>query len=313
MPSNTLSNSLEFARSEESRLCTEEEIRLLRLPILMVLCLAMAAVAAPTIGTITSNGRFHLNGAEVWNQSALLDGAAIRTETSASRLLLRNGTDLRLGTATTGKVYADRVELEAGAVEGLLPTTFRLETGVLRVRIQGENSRAHVRVSDGQVLVASLQGMVRVHGAQGILLAAVQEGTAVQLSAAEQGTKAGAQLTGVIQHHNYRYFLTDETSGVTVELKGEDVAKYAGRRVTIHGEVDTAATPAGKAEYAIRVKKIEVATEAAVSPPNLATKPTMRAVTKAGIVAGVVVAGVATTGLVVAGSEEEPSTVSPRP
>lgn len=65
----------------------------------LLVCLAMVAAAAPTIGTITSNGRFQMNGAEIWNQGAVFDGASIETEKSISRLLLRNGTDLRIGAA----------------------------------------------------------------------------------------------------------------------------------------------------------------------------------------------------------------------
>jgi hypothetical protein len=291
--------------------------------LLAVLAAGTSATAA-TIGTITSNGRFQMNGAEVWNQAALMEGSAVQTGTSATRLLLRNGTDVRIGSVSSGKVFANRMVLENGSLEGLLARSFRLETALLGLRVEGDNARAHVRVNDGSILVASLQGSVQVRGAQGLLLASLPEGNAVQLSTSSEGTTVGTRLTGVIQHKNYRYYLKDETTGVTVELKGEQPAKYVGRRMTIQGDIDSAATSGGNAEYVVRVTQVESPAAEASTAVGAGSGGSGSGIGKAGgvggglgtgakvgIIAGVAVAGAATTGLVVAGDGEEPGSVSP--
>lgn len=281
---------------------------MIRKVVSLLVCLAMVAAAAPTIGTITSNGRFQMNGAETWNQGAVFDGASIETEKSISRLLLRNGTDLRIGAASQGRIYADRMILESGAVEGVLSNTFRLETPALGLRVHGENVRAHVEVTDGKVLVSSLAGAVSVRGPGGLLLASVQEGNAVQLSGGN-GATAGVELTGVIEYRNSVYLLKDCASNVTVQLKGSEVAKYVGKNVTVNGEVDPSKPSVSSAEYSVGVKQVKSAPDN--SPACSVSAGGMGTGAKVGIIAGVVVAGAATTGLVIAGSDEQQQTVSP--
>jgi hypothetical protein len=285
--------------------------------------LMSTTVLAATIGTITSTGRFHMNGAEVWNQAALMEGTSLQTGQTATRLLLRNGTDMRIGATSSGKVFANRMVLENGSLEGLLARSFRLETAQLGLQVEGENARAHVRVSDGQILVASLQGAVRVRGSQGLLLANLSEGNAVALSAQPEGTTVGTRLTGVIQHKNYRYYLTDETTNVTVELRGELPSKNVGKRVTIQGDVDSAAVPSENADYAVRVTQVTNPAEAAASgagagggtgggaAAGAAGGTGMATGAKVAIIGGVAAAGAATTGLVVAGGSDDKPQVSP--
>lgn len=284
----------------------------------MVAVLALAS--SPTIGTISSSGRFQLDGAEIWNQSSIFDGVSVQTQKAASRLLLRNGTDLRLGAATQSRVYADRMILSSGALEGLLSSQFRVETGTLGLRVQGQNARAHIRVQDGEVLVASLQGPVSVRGAQGILLASLAEGNSVRLSASQGGT-AGAKLTGVVRQKGSSYFLKDESTNVIAEIRGADVAKHVGKRVTVTGQVDLATKAVGDAEYVVRGATFEspvggasTATTGASSTTGAATKGAgMSTMAKVGIVGGIAVAGGATTGLVIANSEDKKDTVSAQP
>ncbi|MCU0227545.1 MAG: hypothetical protein MUF01_07880 [Bryobacterales bacterium] len=273
-------------------------------------CTGMVA-AAPTIGTISSNGRFQMNGAETWNQSALQDGALIETGSSASRLLLRNGTDLRIAADSSSRVYADRMLLRNGVVQGILANTFRLETGVLGLRLHGEQAHAHVHVDRDRVLIASLQGTLKVRGSAGNLLASVTEGNAVQLSQAQPGAAAEVQLNGLIQHSKDGYFIKDTTSNVVVQLKGSAVAKYVGKTGNIRGTVDSSKPTVPNAEYVVRLDEWEEAAAAVIAGKTPAKTAGMGAATKTGIIAGVVVAAASTTGLVVAGDSEEAQTVSP--
>lgn len=273
---------------------------------------ALALASSPTIGTISSSGRFQLDGAAIWNQSSIFDGVSVQTQKAASRLLLRNGTDLRLGAATQSRVYADHMILSSGALEGLLSSQFRVETGTLGLQVQGQNARAHIRVQDGEVLVASLQGPVSVRGAQGILLASLAEGNSVRLSAAQGGT-AGAKLTGVVRQKGSSYFLTDESTNVTAEIRGAEVAKYVGKRITVTGEVDLATKAAGEAEYVVRGVTFESPVGGASSTGTAGQAAGLSTAAKVGIISGIAVVGATTTGLVVAKTDERPSTVSPQP
>lgn len=272
-------------------------------------CVAMVA-AAPTIGTISSNGRFQMNGAETWNQSPLQEGALIETGSSASRLLLRNGTDLRISADSASQVYADRMLLRNGSVQGILANTFRLETGLMGLRLHGEQVHAHVQVENNRVLIASLQGTLKVRGSAGNLLASVTEGNAVQLSQAQPGAAAEVQLNGMVQHSKDGYFVKDTTSNVVVQLRGSAVAKYVGKTGNIRGAVDSSKPSVPNAEYVVRLEEWEEVAAAAPAT-KAAAAAGMGTGTKVGIIAGVVVAAASTTGLVVAGDSEDTQTVSP--
>ncbi|MCZ2157448.1 MAG: hypothetical protein LC114_26730 [Bryobacterales bacterium] len=280
---------------------------------LIIVSLSASSFGA-AIGTITSNGRFEIEGASIWNHGTLLDGSRIATGPASSRLHLASGNDIRLGTASRARVYADRLLLESGTAQGNLPASFRMETSPLGLRIEGTGSDpalAQVRVNDkGEVLIASLAGSLAVRGPRGVLLAQLLEGNAVQLSATEGGATASTKLTGVVTHKAGTYFLTDEVTGVTAELRGEQIAKYVGKQITATGDLAAGTTPAAGAEYVVVVHSIEL--PAAASGSAAAAAAGMSVAAKAGIVAGIAVAGGVTAGVVAAG-DESPETVSPEP
>ncbi|MDZ7636974.1 MAG: hypothetical protein U5J83_01750 [Bryobacterales bacterium] len=277
--------------------------------------LSFAALsAAATIGTITSSGRFELEGATIWNQGTMLEGARVATGTAASRLQFSGGTDLRLGAASHARVYADRLLLESGSVQGHLPANFRMETATLGLRVEGAGAQAQIKVNDrGNVIVASLTGSLAVRNPQGVLLAQLQEGNAVELSSSQGGATASTKLTGKLKNKDGKYFLTDEVTGVTAELHGADLAKYAGKRIYATGNLDAASTPAAGAEYVVQVQLIELPDDDPDAAAVLLKKGgTLSPLAKVGIVGGIAVAGGVTAGVVAAG-EDSQQTVSPQP
>lgn len=303
----------ERRRVSANRPIKEENLKPLIYATLIILSLAASSFGA-AIGTITSSGRFEMEGATVWNHGTLLDGSRIATGPASSRLQLTGGNDLRLGTASRARVHADRLLLESGSVQGRLPASFHMETSTLGLRVEsaGANpAQAQIQVGEqGEVLIASLSGSLAVRGPRGVLLAQLLEGNAVRLSAAQGGATASTKLTGVVTHKAGKYFLTDEVTGVTAELRGEQMAKHAGQRITASGDLAAGATPAAGAEYVVIVQTIEL--PAAVSGAGVAAGAGMSLAAKAGIVAGIAVAGGVTAGVVAAG-DDSPETVSPEP
>lgn len=279
-----------------------------------------ASTFGAAIGTITSSGRFEMEGATIWNQGTLLEGSRVATGPAASRLQLIGGGDLRLGVASRARVYADRLLLESGAVQGRLPGNFRMETAALGLRIEGEGAsgtapQAQIQLSkDGKVLVASLAGSLAVRNPQGLLLARLVEGNAVELSGSQSGATASTKITGVLKHANGKYTITDEVTGVTAEVRGDEIAKFAGKRVTVSGDLATGVTPAAGSEYVVVAKSVAIpaGAPAAGAAPNAAVLGGMSTAAKVGIVAGIAVAGGVSAGVVAAGNDEQP-TVSPQP
>lgn len=286
--------------------------------ILLTLSLTVSTFGA-AIGTITSSGRFEMEGATIWNQGTLLEGSRIATGSAASRLQLAGGNDLRLGAASRARVYADRLLLESGAVQGRFPGSFRMETSTLGLRVEAVGAhpsatQVQIKVNEnGRVLVASLEGSLAVRNPQGVLLAHLLEGNAVELSSSQSGATASTKLTGVLKNKDGKYTLTDEVTGVTAELRGEQLAKFAGKRIVVSGDLAVGGIPSAGAEYIVLVQNIEMP---AGTPAGTLAKASkvggMSTTAKIGIVAGIAVAGGVSAGVVAAG-DDAPQTVSPQP
>jgi hypothetical protein len=287
----------------------EATLKTVLIKFLLILSLTTISFGA-TIGTITSNGRFEMEGATIWNRGTLLEGSRVTTGVAASRLQLDSGSSFKLGTASSARVYANRVLLESGTLEGTLPSSFQLETAKLGLRVEGDQARAQVRVGDGgRILIASIAGELNVRGPRGVLVARLQEGNALEMSASTGGATASMKVTGTLKHKDGKYTLTDELTGVTSELRGDILAKWAGKRVVITGDLLEGAKPVEGAAYVVLVKDADNAAAAAV--PS-AAKAGAAKLTKVVVVAGIAVAGGVTAGVVSAG-EETPETVSPQP
>lgn len=294
-----------------------------------------------TIGTITSNGRFDLEGATVWNQGTLLEGAHVATGSAASRLKLQNGADLRIGASSKVRVYGDRLLLETGIAEGTLSKSYSMAAAPMGITVTGKDAQAQVRVSEkGGVLVASLRGSLEIHGSQGLLLARLAEGNALELSPALQASGATAQmrLTGVVQQNGGTFTLTDEVTRVSVELRGQDVARFVGQRVTTTGQIAGAGTtPATGSQYVVNVVTMNQvgaaagaagagagaagagagaagagAAAAGAGAAAAAAGLSIGTLTTVAMVSGIAVAGAIAAGIAVSGDSAK-ATVSPQP
>jgi hypothetical protein len=104
--------------------------------------------------------------------------------------------------------------------------------------------------SQKQVKVVALAGNGEVRNQRGMLVAHVRSGTALQIQAVG-GNKA--VLTGLLTQKDGKYILTDETSNVTVELRGSNLKKLVGKKVQVNGSVVADATPAAGASQVVTV------------------------------------------------------------
>lgn len=178
-----------------------------------------------------------MNERPVPGSASLQNGAALRTNAAGSTLHLDGGVRLDLSPDSQGRVYRDRLLLEAG--EAALEGAYRLEASELRVQ-PSAGARSAVRFEpDGRLKVSAQSGPVQVTHRNGLLLAQVMPGRSVFLAPKVGTGPANAMsLVGTIEKRDNGLFLTDETAGITVRLKGVELDKYVGKKVRIAGKTD---------------------------------------------------------------------------
>ncbi len=227
-----------------------------RLWFFLIVCGILVAVSAspPIVGVARSPGTFRLNDAPVPGTATLLDGASIATTRSTSDVNLTQGGRLMLASASAARVHRDRLILDRGTAELNSAAAYRIETRDLR--IQGADAAARIRVAvdaSHRVQIAALAGSAEVRNSQGLLVARVLPGTALQV---QQTGDSAPRLTGQMCEQDGKYFLTDETNNVTVELRGPNLKSKAGKRVQVIGSPAAGATPAAGASQVINVTGI---------------------------------------------------------
>jgi len=221
--------------------------------------LALASAAAPAIGLVSAGGSFRVDGARVSGNATLFEGTVIETDRTPSQLQLLHGARMILGADSRGKVYRDRVVLERGQAQIAGSGTFPIEAAALRVLATQPDSTALVTLDGARRLhVSALAGSVRVTNAEGILVANIAPGKALELEQQPAGAAAPSKLTGTLVLRDGHYLLTDETTGVIVELIGENLAGAIGKRVEVTGTLDTSTQPVAGAAQTIKVLALKV-------------------------------------------------------
>ncbi len=113
-------------------------------------------------------------------------------------------------------------------------------------------------------------------------MAQVNAGSAVQVP---NGADTPAKYTGVVREENGKFFLTDETTNVTVELRGKNLAKLKGKHVTVTGSVLAGEAAAAGAAAVVSVSS---ATTVAAAAGAGAAAAGAGAATAGGISAGTI-------------------------
>jgi hypothetical protein len=291
-----------------------------------VISFAVAALAAnalpagPSIGVAMVRGAFRIDQAPVTGNATLFAGSTIETTTATSDLQLSQGARMLLGQRSRGRVFADRFVLEQG--EGEVSSGYSIESRTLRVEGSGAGSR--VLVSTGgqnRIRVASIEGGARVTSASGVLVASMLPGSALEFEPQAAGAAAPVKLTGVVVKSGGKYYLTDLTTRVRVELRGPGLQSMVGEQALVTGTVDAAATSAS-ASQVINVTSISAvwpavgirpsstpppgAGASAAGPGPSAASAGIGTLAKAAIIGGVAV-GATVTGLAVGLTQNEDS------
>lgn len=267
------------------------------------LCASVGLLAAGTtgIGVAMSEGNILVNSLSAAGNTTVYNGSTLETGSAASRVRLNDGAELRLASDSRGTVYSDHIDLQKGSanIKG-----FAANASGLSVRADGKAS-ASVSVRDqGVIEVAALTGNVHVFNAAGFNVANLVPGRALDLRAQDAGASAPSSLTGCATKSGNNILLTDETSNVTVALRGGNVK--TGKRIQVTGSLvpdTTAPSPATQVINVTNVKEVGGACKAGAVAAGAAAGGAA-AGAAAGGAAGAAAAGaaVATSTAVVAGA-----------
>lgn len=198
------------------------------------LTLSQADPAA--IGTVVAEGNFQVDSAPVSGNATIVDGATIQTGAARSEVRLNNGARMSLGAGTRGRVFQDRLLLEQGEGQIEAGVNYTVQARTLNILSDNAGSRGRIALAgENKVQVAALRGAMRVTNSEGILVARVLPGRAMEFEPQAAGAAAPSRLSGCLQKKDGRFLLTDETTNVTVELEGSRLPAETGNRIEIVG------------------------------------------------------------------------------
>ncbi|MDP9054766.1 MAG: hypothetical protein M3N93_10775 [Acidobacteriota bacterium] len=261
--------------------------------------MAVLSAATPGIGIAMSQGSIYINDAKTAGNATITDGSTVQTDGAASQVRLNDGAELRLSTSSRGTVFADHVDLQKGTAR---IAGYSANANGLSVRAD-KNSSATVSMRDqGVIQVAALTGDVHVFNAAGLNVANLLPGRALDLKPQEAGASAPSSLIGCAVKAGPNVLLTDETSDVTVQLKGNAVR--AGKRVQVTGAMVPNSTPVSPATQVINVtavKQLGGTCKAGTAAAAAGGAAAGGAAAGAGGAAAGAAAGISTTTAVVAG------------
>jgi hypothetical protein len=179
-----------------------------------------------------------------------------------------------------------------------------IEAATLRIVPSVRDSVVQIEItSPSYVTVATRGGAAEVRNSSGVLTASLRPGMALAFNP-QAGAAAAVKMTGWIKFKDGAYYLTDETTNVTVQLLASpDVIKYVDVECDITGSSIPDSKPAGNASQLVStitvvpVKK----RKAGAYIPGGAAHTGLSGGAVAAIIGGVAAAGVV-AGLAAAGT-----------
>jgi len=283
------------------------------LALLAVAAFSIGWAASPAIGVAITQGSLRVDDARVIGNGTLFEGTTVETSEAAGRLRLNNGVELRLASSSLGKVFSDRFVLVRGAGELESAERFLIEARGLQIQAEGPAAAGRVSVSeDDKIQVAALRGQFRVLTAEGVTVAAMSAGKALEFDASQAGAAAPWSMVGCLMEKDGRYLLRDETTGVTVEVRGAGLQSSVGNQIAITGVVVPGVRSAEGTAQVIQVSTLrqtgESCSSPAVAPPPAGSAATGK---KKAVIAGVVVAAAgAGAGIGLTRPAAQPPTIS---
>jgi len=196
------------------------------------------AAAPSSIGTVRSAGDFRVDGSVVRGNATVFDGGVVETADARSVVQI-DGAQPTLAQSSRARIDGDRMVLEKGS--RLLRTAGNLsfEADSLRISPAAKNSAVQIDVKDtSHISVFALAGKAQVFNSKGLLLANLNPGMARAFDAPEQtGANASVTLRGTVTSTSGKYFLKDVSSGVVVELRGQELNEENGKKIELVGAI----------------------------------------------------------------------------
>jgi hypothetical protein len=251
-------------------------------------CLIFLMAAPPSIGVIRSNGDFQVDGSTVRGNATLFEGSTVQTAAAQSNIQLSSGAGIVLEPNSRAQVYKDH-----------------LEAATLRISPTDPHTIAEIVAQDStHVSISALQGLVDVRNGAGVLVATVRPGLALAFTTQAGGAQTATKIKGCLVKKGDKYFLTDTTTNVTVELQGPEVAKNAGHQIEVTGSMIPGATPAAGASQVVQVVTVDSTGNKCTVPVGAVVGAGAAGLSTAAIIAivGGVAAVATTVGLAAAGT-----------
>jgi len=241
--------------------------------IILAVITAIAGMAgSDVIGVAVSNGKMQVDRSEVTGNANLSEGSSVRTQVEPSRIQWKNGGKAALAPNSTARVFGDRIVLEQG--------TGFVSTPALRAQAKGfdvfpvDGGQAQVSVRDGVVQVAALSGTVKVKGSDGLMLAKVVPGKALDL-APGSGAPGVSTMTGVLRSEGGKFLLKDQITNLDVELRGGNLVPEAGKLVEVTGKASASADRESQVIEVAKLTRMEPDPQSGGARPTEAgSKPT---------------------------------------
>jgi hypothetical protein len=258
-------------------------------------CLLFLMAVPPSIGVIQSSGDFQVDGSTIRGNATLFEGSTVQTAAALSKIELSSGAEIVLAPNSRAQVYKGH-----------------LEAGTLRISPADNHTIAEIATQDSShVSVSATQGLVDVRNGAGVLVATVHPGLALAFSTQAGGAATATKLSGCLVMKSGHYYLTDNTTGVTVELQGPDLGKNVAHQVQLTGSMIPGATPAPGASQTVQVVTVDsVGDKCNVPGGAVAAGGGLATGAIVAIVAGVAVGGTL-IGLWAAGTFKSSPSVSP--
>ena len=199
--------------------------------LLMAASLPGLWAATLPIGVVVSDGHVRLNNIEAAGNATVVDGSSVQTGSSGTSIRLNDGARIVFGADSRGTLSKDRLVLEQGSAQ---IAGYSVQASSLKIHADHDSS-ATVALQGKVVQVAALTGNIHVFSGGGVNVANLLPGDAVNLQAQESGASAPSSLTGCVSKKGSTFFLTDDTSKVTVVLHGHNLT--AGEKLQVSGRM----------------------------------------------------------------------------
>jgi hypothetical protein len=207
--------------------------------------------ATQPIGVATSEGSILVNDARTPGNATILDGSVLQTESSASQVHFKDGAQLHVDADSRARLFRDHVDLQRGSVK---ISDYAASANGLNIKA-GDGSSAYVTVEGKVIEVAAVTGNVHVFNANGLNVANLLPGRALDLTPQDAGASSPSSFTGCAVKSGNDLLMTDETSYVTAQLRGGKITP--GQRVQITGSLVPNATPVAPATQVVAVTSVK--------------------------------------------------------